>query len=80
MLLQPCECDIRFTSTEPEGWVLLNLILHELGCNNEFISHLMLYMVYTLRMLRSNVTTKMEESNHVSEDPCNQPLKKEDYP
>ena len=77
MLLHPCSCNIWFTSTKPEGKVLVNRILHEQECNNEFISHWS-YTLYILNMLRSNmgVWTKMEDSNHVSEDPCNQPLKK----
>ena len=44
MLLHPCECNIRFTSTKPkdrmpEGEVLVNRILHKQRFNNEFISH-----------------------------------------
>ena len=82
MLLHLCKCNIRFTSTEPEGYrskgeVLVNRILHKQGCNKlTNLCHTWNYMVYTLCMLRSNVTTKMEESNHVSEDPCNQPSKR----
>ena len=38
MLLHPCEGYIRFTSTEPEGVVLVNQIQPSKGCNNEFIS------------------------------------------
>ena len=77
MLLHTCSCNIWFTSTKPECKVLVNWILHEQGCNNEFISHWS-YTIYTLRMLRSNmgVWTKIEDSNHVGEDLCNQPLKK----
>ena len=45
MLLHPCECNIWFTSTEPnghspEGMVLVNWILRKQGCNDKFISHL----------------------------------------
>ena len=44
ILLHPCECNIRFTSTKPkdrmpEDEVLVNRILHQQGFNNEFISH-----------------------------------------
>ena len=39
MLLHPCECNIQFKSTKPEGKVLVNQILHEQDCNNKFVSH-----------------------------------------
>ena len=52
VLLHPCSCNIRFTSTEPEGYrpegeVLVNWILHKQGCNNEFIFHSKLYSIHT---------------------------------
>ena len=50
----------------------------------KFISHLKLYGIHTAhaqkQRLKSNVTTKMEQSNHVSEDLCNQLSKKKTIP
>ena len=45
ILLYPYECNIQFISTE--GEVLVNWILHEQGCNNEFIFHSKLYSIHT---------------------------------
>ena len=68
MLLHPCECNIRFTSTE--GEVLVNHYMSGSVITNIFYIEAIRY-THCACSEAQGVWTKIEDSNHVSEDPIN---------